>query len=329
MVRAAICHLMVMDNRSTAMTYHSEVLSYLTTIYGVTDAEIIHRGSAHPKLLFTWADKRCHVTLQRDQADNPNLVHMKCQDLRRLLGEPPVQLPTLKRSLDQMTAELQAKAPPTQPGLPFDPAPVFPPKLDGKIHAGVVMGYICRYKSRLKFQVPPKLAQQMKGQALRIERMSHDSWRLLPFGPESKRQQPQIRLHFKVWEFEAHKPLALYEKLPLFGPSPAEYLLVNGELLVRLLTGQLKPLRTRRSAERVKAAPPTKEYAVDDPDPKSPYNQPAVPASVISDVTPAQMHAALAEIRRIEQLSLYRLVKLAGKTGEAGERWVFRAPLIE
>jgi hypothetical protein len=60
----------------------------------------------------------------------------------------------------------------------------------------------------------------------------------------------------------------------------------------------------------------------------SPSVQTASVDELIGSLPLNAMHKCLAEIRRIESLSLYRLVKLADKTGEAG-RWVFRAPLIE
>ena len=324
------------------MTYHHQVLDYLTDTYGVDDAEIIHRGGSHPKLTFTYAAKRFSAILQRDEADNPTLFNMKRQDLRRLLGTPPdgdeIEPPKQKRSLDQMTQEAEQEAErwmkagvpmpvpimPAQQPLPF-PAPPVP---DSKLNPAVVMGHMCRYKDRLKFQVPEKIAAVMKRQACSIERLSADSWKIVQFPAEANRKRPKIRLHLNQWEMEVSRPTSLYEDLQTFGPSPAEYLLVDDrELMVRLLTDQLKLLMRsrRRQVEPPIAAPsaPEARHEIVDRTGVDP-----------GEVTFDQMHAALAEIRRIERLSLYRLVKLLNKdggpmTGGPTERWVFRAPLIE
>jgi len=144
------------------MSYHRQVLDYLHDTYGVNDAKITHGGS-HPKLIFTYNNKRCHVTLQRDD-DRPTLFSMKRQDIRRLLGPPlgedlfPEQ-PTQKRSLDEMTAELQAKAGDLDriASLPTTAPPA----------AVVVIGQMCRYADRLKFVAPREIGQALKGSAVK------------------------------------------------------------------------------------------------------------------------------------------------------------------
>ena len=173
----------------------------------------------------------------------------------------------------------------------------------------VIMGKMCHYHDRLKFVVPKKIALALKGKAVKVTRESHDSWKVSLLPPT--RRTPQIRLHYGEWELELSTP-NLSSGLEVFGPSPAEYLMIEDDVLVRLLTDRLVPLKRRRLS-----TPPTNvaEAKV--------AELPLVTGSEF-----AQMHAVLAEIRRIEQLSLYRLVKIASKNS-AAERWVFRAPLIE
>jgi len=299
------------------MTYHSQVLDYLSTTYGIHDASITHRGGSHPKLVFTYADKRFSATLQRDCPDNLNLVHMKQQDLRRLLGTPPdraeISPPAQKRSLEQMTADLSQAAAPLQA---LNPSPADTATLMAKPPSKPLMGKMARYKDRVKFVVPLKAATALKGRGLLVERLSPDSWKLC-LHPNLARKEPMIHWYKNQWQVEPSRPLALYEDLPVFGPSPAEYLIVDDEVMVRLLTDQLQPLGTGRGGH-CRPAPST---------PKPPMVQSA-PVDELVGLPLDAMHKCLVEIRRIEQLSLYRLVKLASKD-DSGERWVFRAPLIE
>ncbi len=289
------------------MSYHRQVLDYLADTYGVVDAKITHGGS-HPKLTFTYNNKRCHVTLQRD-ANRPTLFNMKRQDLRRLLGPPPgeglfPEQPTQKRSLDEMTAELQTKAGDLDQAVAI-PATAPPASI-------VVMGKMCRYYDRLKFIAPGKIGRALKGKAVNVTRESHDSWKISLLPPT--RKTPQIRVHQGAWELEQSAP-DLSSGLEVFGPSPAEYLMIGDEVLVRLLTDELVPLRRHYHLDKPATSATT--VAVE-----------AASPLLVTGSELAQMHAVLVEIRRIEQFSLYRLVKLAGKDNNV-ERWVFRAPLIE
>lgn len=300
------------------MSYHTRILDFLRADYGIDDAEITRRSSKHPKLLFTYLGKRCHVTLQRDNNDAPDLFNMKRQDIKRLLGTPPDMTlqSSQKRTLDQMTADLQAKAP--SPGeigsnLPTQPSPPMLPKS--------AQGRVCRYADRIKFMPPASLLSSFKGKALTVRRLDGARWKIEPH-PDPTHKWPQIRFNHKQWGMEISRPTSLYEDLPLFGASPASYQLVDGAFIVELDTSKLAP---RQSKTRQKATLPATGELPNNDGRTGPYL-----ADAGGEVTHAQMHAALEEVRRIERLSLYRLVKLKGADeAGGGERWVFRAPLVE
>ncbi len=310
------------------MTYHQQVLDFLTDTYGVTDAEITHHGGPHPKLRFTYADKKIHATLQRDRADDPSLFNMKRQDLRRLLGTPPggdsLLLPAAKpkRTLETMTTDLNtAAALKTAPSSAISSAMMIqssPMEQSNPPIPPVILGRFCCYKDRIKFIFPPQIAQTMKGQALQVRRLVGCNWRIESH-PDKNRKVPQVNLHKVNWEFEVTDP-ELRKGLPLLGPSPAEYMLDGNKVHVKLLLDQTQPL-ARQRREAVESITPASTK------PAQPASA-AFPDLTTGDVTLTQMHAALEELRRIERLSLYRLVKLAAKD-EGGERWAFRAPLIE
>jgi hypothetical protein len=91
--------------------YHREIIDYMRDTYGIEDVTV-KRGGKHLQLEYVYAGRRHKNTLPRNNYSDRNWLDTRKHDLRKELGEPPSLAPDAKskRSLDDMTNEIQAKA---------------------------------------------------------------------------------------------------------------------------------------------------------------------------------------------------------------------------
>jgi hypothetical protein len=90
--------------------YHREIIDYMRDTYGIEDVTV-KRGGKHLQLEYVYAGRRHKNTLPRNNYNDRNWIDTRKHDLRKELGEPPPLAPEAKskRSLDDMTQEIQAK----------------------------------------------------------------------------------------------------------------------------------------------------------------------------------------------------------------------------
>lgn len=74
-----------------AKSYHQQVIQYLNDNYrcnlGVNDIEV---GGKHPYVKFNYNGKTIRLTLNREETNRGLAFRLKQQDIRRMLGEPPI-----------------------------------------------------------------------------------------------------------------------------------------------------------------------------------------------------------------------------------------------
>jgi hypothetical protein len=103
-----------------------EIIDYMRNVYRIDDIRI-RPGGKHLHVEYVYAGQKHKDTLPRGTGGDPNWIDTRKHDLRKYLGEPPQSLNhNLRRSLDKMTDELQAKADllnTTAIGAVIDPQP--------------------------------------------------------------------------------------------------------------------------------------------------------------------------------------------------------------
>lgn len=91
------------------LTLEREIREFLRDTYGATNIDVIP-GGKHPKIVFDYAGKHWSRGFACSPSDE-NAAKAACRDLARMLGAPPVQTGKARRTLDEMTHSLDARAP--------------------------------------------------------------------------------------------------------------------------------------------------------------------------------------------------------------------------
>ncbi len=295
--------------------YHRTITTFLRD-HGAHDVKIVP-GGRHPHVDFTFRDKKFNLAVHRDPPGHSDAAIIKVKELRGLLGEPDVAATGERRSLGDMT-----------------------PRTNG--HAKTSAGGIALYggvgeKLRLRLFPPADVAAFLGARVVRTQRMAKDQWLLTPTDDATGRR---LRADGKKWQLDAGygEELTRGYESP-FGASPAEYVVVDDHVVVRLLTDQVRPVE-KRQPKRPKtnpvrgAEPATREAEVQsDAAGRTAGATPATGAVQIgsdangvpgSDPTLADPRAVLAAISKVEASTPYRLVRLKDDRG-----WAWQAPMIK
>jgi hypothetical protein len=321
-------------------SYHRAIVGYLADIYGVGDAKIVPpgtRGQSHPVLAFTYAGEprqmQVHASGGTHNRDPLNLLALKKQDLRRMLGPAPSSIQP--RSDQEIVTVEPNQDSPAMEAKPFNPLPLSSsrPKPSRSWEVGIAAYEMTHDKVNLRLFLPADLIEAWGDvPGCVIERIGEEDWRIR----KDRYSERKPRLH------KSQKDYALQQPSPAercFGRSPAEAVIVDDSLLIHASLADRRwsqavvhfkpeePALTRsleREVEReghfagLSAGP-------DRHDPIKPTDkQVAIHPRVAIAITTEAMRACLEEIRRIERSCPYRLVKIAET-----KAWAFSAPRIE
>lgn len=215
--------------------YHRTIVDFLRG-HGARDVRVVP-GGRHPHVDFVFRDKAFNLAVHRDPPGYSDAAIIKVKELKVMLGEADIVAPREARRLDNMTPMPTMNAPPAS------------------------MGSIAMYgdnlgKLRLRF-FPPEDAIALLGRAAIItERMARDTW-LLSTGTGAR---PTFRTDGKKFQLDSGNAQELTRGYDTpFGVTPAEYVAVDGKVMVRLLTDQIRPVEVRRPnrTNPVRGAEPT------------------------------------------------------------------------
>jgi hypothetical protein len=311
-------------------SYHRAIVGYLADAYGVEDAEIASSDSrnTHPVLTFTYAGEprrmQVHSSGGTHNRDPLNLLALKKQDLRRMLGPlpPPALYPGAKITVvhprpDQEIVIMEPnQESPAVEAKPFNPLPLLPAAAPDQDKArswqvGIAIYAVNQERVSLRFMLPDDLVAAWGTPShVAAEQIGDEDWRITRAGiVHGKPLKPYTGSTGYIVQLAV-------PAVRCFGRSQAEAVIVVGDsLLVHApladrrwsqTAPRFKPEQVAHSAETKKeTAPPTQEV-------------------VGGTVTAEAMRACLEEIRRIERSCPYRLVRVAET-----KAWVFSAPRIE
>ena len=313
----------------------SRVLAYLRSAYGIADATA-HYGSRHPYVELWHNGKRCRITI------NPNAKQwgLKRQDIARLLGPPPAQRKeAVKRTLSQLTAQLESEAMSILPALtpasafvhPSSPTPS-PASTPTTIAADAIrIGVYASDKRHPDHRV------------IHVSFLNNSIKRIFPgLKTDSRFNYDTDCAEIKLWISETGSGttytkttktatrvvLHARDKLtPSKAIAPSSATMVDGKLCLVLAAAQ--PLDTKRQplSKRTptpKPAPFVTAAMIEeatDMRPTSPQ-APQGPRTLLAD----DLRAALTLIAELEQRSAYRLTRVRALDGS--ENWEWRAPTI-
>lgn len=298
--------------------YHRTIVDFLRG-HGARDVRLVP-GGRHPHVTFTFRDKGFNLAVHGNLPGHTDAAIIKVRELQKMLGEPDVAAPREPRRLDDMTPRANGLAPP------------------------VMMGNAAMYsgkgqKMRLRLFPPVDVVETLGDGAIRVERMAHDTW-LLSRGAGTK---PAFRVDGKKHQLDAGYAEELTRGYPTpFGASPAEYVAVDGKVMVRLLVDRIKPVEVRRpkGSKIGKSGYPlwmentaAEAIQVRDVEPKMGASVATLAAGADEQRTASgarwveptmpDPRAVLAAISKIETATPYRLVRLK----DSGA-WAWQAPTI-
>jgi hypothetical protein len=351
---------------SQTSNYYSAIKDFLRETYGIKHVDIL-RKSRHPRGRFLYNGKVRDITLHNSVSGGAKDLDIKKRDIVQLLGPPPPKPePKPRQKLEEMLGPLPTPYEPKpekynipdiprieyaseptapevkEPEMPaVEPNKVFVPKT--KPAPDPVIGRIAIYEDRIKFLVPRNLGNVGIGNGYRAERDGPDQWTL------HKAASPRI-LSDRTLSYYGTTGEKLRGDLPICGPSPAEFLVVDNTIVVRLLLDQVQP-HGNTPANRLTPVPPRVVQpqvwvgvtevpttpAIVKPLEEEKVALPEIIRSgphIVSGVHTAtaeefkispeeEMRTALAEVRRIEATTTYRIVRTEKGT------LAFVAPTIE
>lgn len=308
-------------------SYQRSIRDHLRDDYHVPEVHFFQGGN-HPRAEFTYASRSYTLTLHRAPGSRElgaSTLKMKLRDIRRLLGDPPAPAAaTSPRKLENMMTIQRAHETPRR-AMPS-------------------MGHVALYRDagktglRVRFYPPEEAVAALGTRAVAVTRASPDSWQLTP---DPARTAPALRREGTKNLLDGGSALSLVEGFSdPFGVTPAEYLAIDGTVLVRLLTDQIKPvaeLHNRKSAQdpapwlkRPEVVTAVAEARLDK-EPGRMAQPPELPQTTASgarwvEPPPPDPLAVLRAIAEVEHAGTYALVRLAEGGGWA---WKPTAPWIK
>jgi hypothetical protein len=290
--------------------YHREVIKFLEGWGAGPSRPYYERNSqtGHPKIWFEWKGEKKYVTVATTPGDI-NVIHATIRQLKNMLGDPIISATKPKRSLQSMTDELngniQNGTPKASPVVEKIMADVFHKHINGETKMSI--GQIALYKAdigdfQIRFYIPSNISEEAKliNERIKIRRTDKFMWEIY--------RSTDGRL-FRGGEFSIREK-ELYEGFKIFGRSPAEYLVVDGVVLVQLIEESIAPVIERKASER-----------------RVQKTEETISSNKLVDL-PApnyltKMEQLLKSLEEIESNTFYTL-----KKDSTTKEWVFSAPAI-
>jgi hypothetical protein len=293
--------------------YHRTITDFLSG-HGAHDVRLIP-GGKHPKVTFEFRGKRIERSVSASPSD-VNAANSAIRDLKKMLGEPDIGPASVPRVIDDMTPRTNGPAKISTGGI--------------ALYGGV------GDRLRMRLFPPADVVAFLGARVVRIQRMAKDQWLLTPTDEATGRR---VRADGKKWQLDAGygEELTRGYESP-FGVSPAEYVVVDDHVVVRLLTDQIKQVEKRqpkRPKVTVTLTPmpgPIPENVLLISDTKSGAIEEANPIVSAEELRAAQRffdpppdpRSVLAAISKVEASTPYRLVRLKDDRG-----WAWQAPMIK
>ena len=217
---------------TTIHEYRREVRDYLRTGYGVTDIEELH--GKHTKFRFAYNGRTILLPLNdRNGAGKSSASDMKLQDIRRMLGPPPLDPDAAperpRRTLDELMAEIPEATPLADPVEEADPVPSPEPRRDA------LPARVAVYPSNktLTMFLPERLVAEFYRaggpRGVKVDFVAPDLWTVR----HSPADRPSFREEGDCQKLQVGGAPTL-ERLGAFKATPAECWLEGGCLRVRL-----------------------------------------------------------------------------------------------
>lgn len=289
---------------------HRDAVEFLRD-YGATDISVDQNGGKHPRLVFEFHGKRVSHPVSSSPSDM-NAARVLIRSLKRRLGDPDASVESkTKKALNDMTPSVPT--PPVPPAV-NSPAAGMRINTDGIYPAKRSVGRVAKYSRRLRFIVPYDICGMfvhMGGCSLLT---GSSAWTICP---NDARSTPALRTD-KSTKIGKIIDFKVKDKETKFGATRAEFWVAQGVIHVECV----EPLKQIDEAGRKglgisRKHPSIVSAAITPPAPEPIAARPlTVPAE--------RMRAVLAEIRKIEAETPYRLVK-----GKDTGTWAFSAPRIE
>lgn len=235
---------------TTIHEYRREVRDYLRTGYGVTDIEELH--GKHTKFRFAYNGRTILLPLNdRNGAGKSSASDMKLQDIRRMLGPPPLDPDAAperpRRTLDELMAEIPEATPLADPVEEADPVPSPEPRRDA------LPARVAVYPSNktLTMFLPERLVAEFYRaggpRGVKVDFVAPDLWTVR----HSPADRPSFREEGDCQKLQVGGAPTL-ERLGAFKSTPAECWLEGGCLRVRLTEA---PHRYGEPVRKVKVEP--------------------------------------------------------------------------
>jgi hypothetical protein len=305
--------------------HHTEVLDYIKANYAPTTIELRHGGD-HPFIAFVVNGHPHRVTLQRDMS-GASTMEMKIRDIHRLLGVPHTSpaCPAKRRLEDMMPKPLAVLEDPKDDNTR-------PTTTTYDIGVACYAAAKPGGPSRPRFFLPSALVAEFDNQlTYRVERVDDDTWKLTP-------DRTVLKPHLLPYggEFVMDVGPDTSAAAHLFGRSPGEAIIVDGSIVARVY-----PERKREVMKRAKRGSATDGIPlteIGDIPTSAGVTSSAAPAREqqgapslgtvsmakedTTDTAPtrAEIKACLEQLRRIERLTEFRLMR-----GKDSGQWAFAA----
>lgn len=266
---------------------YEPIANYLESV-GATEIRLQH-GGKHKKLQFMWQDRRYTATLPSSPSDT-NWLAVKLRDLRHLLGRPDAIATdaTPKRSLQDMTNELQALAPSASAVVG---ASISIPT-EQQISQTVQVAYYKNGDFRVAIPRDSALHREVEGKYYQLEWLTGLRYKIKPASEGGARVYDSgsktVYFAFRPRHGSAHiSPFASIDTL---------FRLHDGCLLFELPAERSAPRVAPTTAAKTKAAAPVATSPIDIPE-----------TARWVPWTPNMIRQVLQQVRAIEAATAYRL----------------------
>lgn len=264
--------------------YQRDVFRYLRDAYGVDGLKWKH-GTNHPGLRFEYRGRPYTITLQNVRTSERSTFKLKQRDLRNLLGPPPTPHKETITVLDTNITEPEQSIVETESALK--------PTVAATGTAGAYRFNDLYRRCQLRLFLPNTVIAAFNHTGgVDIERLGDEDWAI----SISRNKTPVIKKNRLIG--------GLWDLTP-FGVSPAEYVFVDGKIMVHV------PIASRVGVRRHNDGVTTTEVKVE--------VKPVKARDAYDRLDVAWIRNVLESIRRIETETEHRLER------SADGRWAFVA----
>jgi hypothetical protein len=291
--------------------HHTEVLDYIKANYAPTTIELRHGGD-HPFIAFVVNGHPHRVTLQRDMS-GASTMEMKIRDIHRLLGVPHTSpaCPAKRRLEDMMPKPLAVLEDPKDDNTR-------PTTTTYDIGVACYAAAKPGGPSRPRFFLPSALVAEFDNQlTYRVERVDDDTWKLTP-------DRTVLKPHLLPYggEFVMDVGPDTSAAAHLFGRSPGEAIIVDGSIVARVYPERKREVmkRAKRGSEAETQIVLNSPTTLADDELHDAIERSVEAPPLDTAPTRAEIKACLEQLRRIERLTEFRLMR-----GKDSGQWAFAA----